>query len=91
MYGQGMGGANWLCGTTGFIPGPFGMVFNMIIWVVLIWLLFRISQHFFFPKAKTSDVDESTPATILKKRYAAGELTREEFNQMTDDINQGRR
>lgn len=91
MYGQEIGGANWLCGTTSFIPGPFGMVLNMIFWIVIIWLLFQISQHFFSPKRKENNGSEYAPITILKKRYAAGEITQEEFNQMTDNINQGRR
>lgn len=64
-----------------------GMWFGWIFWVALIaliiWLLINQSnrnKQNFMPPQQESALD------ILKKRYARGEITKEEFEQMKEDI-----
>lgn len=64
-----------------------GMWFGWIFWVALIaliiWLLINQSnrnKQNFIPPQQESALD------ILKKRYARGEITKEEFEQMKEDI-----
>ncbi|MBR9874310.1 SHOCT domain-containing protein [Vibrio sp. J1-1] len=55
----------------------FGHIFMMIIWLVIIggiaWLLFS---------AKNSSNTVETPLDIAKKRYAKGEITKEELEEI---------
>lgn len=74
--------------------GGFGMIAMVIFWVVIIalavWLLSRV-----FPGATRNAPSNGTPprsdtlespTEILKKRYARGEITKEQFDQMRRDI-----
>jgi len=78
----------------GFGFGGFGMVYMLIFWVVIIglavWLLTRL-----FPagadraasgeRARRSDGKESA-LDILQMRYARGEISQREYEQMRQDI-----
>lgn len=78
----------------GFGFGGLGMIFMLIFWVAIIalavWLLSNV-----FPKAvnnlsspdgtRRSDLSES-PLEILKQRYARGEINREQYETMKQDI-----
>lgn len=72
-YGQGM---------TGFWCGGFLMwiIFIAII-AVLVYFILRISKH-----KETDELMSETPLHILKKRYARGEISKEEFDEMKKDI-----
>lgn len=86
MYGQGMNFSNWLCGAGGFMPGPLGMVVTFLFWALVIYLIVKIFGYF-FPSISTRKTEESPNAVnILKTRYAAGEISRTEFEQMKNDI-----
>jgi putative membrane protein len=78
----------------GFGFGGLGMIFMLVFWVAIIalavWLLSNI-----FPRAVNnssapattgrSDLSES-PLEILKQRYARGEINREQYETMKQDI-----
>lgn len=83
MFGQNMGFSNWLCGAGDYMPGPFGMIFNVILWVGIIFLVVKVFQYLFSLKERTILV---SPLDTLKKRYAAGEITKDDFEQMKKDI-----
>ena len=64
-----------------------GMWFAWIFWIVIIgliiWLLVNQSnrnKQFFQPPQQESAID------ILKKRYAKGEISKEEYEQMKNDL-----
>ena len=64
-----------------------GMWFSWIFWVVFIVLIIWIvansksrNQHNSYPPS------HETPLDIIKKRYAKGEITKEQFEQMKKDI-----
>lgn len=63
----------------------FGGGFMWIIFLVLIGVVI----YFLFQASKSKSSDHSvmeTPLDILKKRYAKGEITKEEFDRMKADI-----
>jgi putative membrane protein len=68
--------------------GGFGFILMALFWIVIIaggiWLLSNL-----FPKNNTShsrQSDDESALDILKKRYAHGELTKEEYESMRYEI-----
>ena len=83
MYGQGMGFTNWLCGAGSFMPGPFGMILTILLWGLAIMMVVKAFQYLF---SLTGKGRYSSSLNKLKDRYAAGDITREEFEQIKRDI-----
>ena len=73
-----MHGFNW-----DWSHGPFwgGGIFMVIFWVCLIFLIVAILKGSF-----RRGHQPETALDILKKRYAAGEINKEEFEKMKQDI-----
>ena len=71
----GMGGY----GTMGFGMG-FGFIFMLLFWGLVIWLIVTLIN------ASQSNKNESDSLTILKKRYASGEITKKQFEEMKKEI-----
>lgn len=71
--------------------GGWGM---MLMWLVVIIVAALIVYYLFARRngdglpesSRTSSRTGETPLEILKKRYARGEITKEEFDRMKDDI-----
>ena len=77
---------DWNMGRWGHM-GCYGFG-GIIIWIILLILIalviYFIRQNI---KSRSSkDSSRETPLDILKKRYAQGEITKEEFNQMKKDL-----
>ena len=69
--------------------GGFGMGFGWLFWIVIlvlvIWAVIRLvnaSQNRDVPPVSR----EESPLDILKKRYARGEISQEEFERMKKDL-----
>ncbi|MDD5711781.1 MAG: SHOCT domain-containing protein [Smithellaceae bacterium] len=60
--------------------GGFMMVFWILIIILIAYLIYGLV------KGKGPGQVSETPLDILKKRYARGELTKEEFEQMKKDL-----
>lgn len=61
-----------------------GWLFMIIFWGLVIFGIAYLIQNI----AKgTKKEDQESPVEILKKRYAKGEITKEEFERMRDDLN----
>ena len=54
-------------------------------WIFWILIIVGIGVVFYFINSNKNTQDE-TPLKILKKRYAQGEITKEEFEKMREDI-----
>lgn len=61
----------------GFYGFGFGHVFMMVIWLVIIGAI----VWFLFSAMNQSNANE-TPLDIAKKRYAKGEITKEELEKI---------
>lgn len=53
--------------------------------ILFILIFFFVFKYFLKEKSWNSSLNE-TPMEILKKRYAKGEISKEEFDQMKNDI-----
>jgi putative membrane protein len=65
-------------GIFGWMGGGLMMLFPILI-IVLIF-------YFFEKREKNSTTGTDTPLDILKKRYARGEITKEEFDEIKKDL-----
>ncbi len=69
---------------------PWGWILIVILVVILIYALAgRGGQRFPEPSRGSHtgrEQDVETPLDILKKRYAKGEISREDFEQMKKDL-----
>ena len=71
----GMGGY----GMVGFGMG-FGFIFMLLFWGLIIWLIVTLIN------ASQSNKNGSDSLTILKKRYASGEITKKQFEEIKKEI-----
>ena len=71
----GMGGY----GMMGFGMG-FGFIFMLLFWGLIIWLIVTLIN------ASQSNKSEQDSLTILKRRYAKGEITKKEFESIKKEI-----
>ena len=64
-----------------------GMGFGWLIWIVIlgviIWAIVQVTNR--NNKHKGQDTGES-PLDVLKKRYANGEISKEEFEKIKKDL-----
>jgi len=60
-------------------PFPIGLSFGIVVWVlftiIFIVIAFDITKN-----------DGKSPLSILEERYAKGEITKEEFDKMKEDL-----
>lgn len=76
MMGGGMmggfGGLGWI-----------GLIFNLLVLVGIVLLVVWAVKHF---TGSNPSSGVQTPKEILRSRYASGELTREQYQQMLSDL-----
>jgi putative membrane protein len=58
-----------------------GLIFLLIVIAVVIFFVVKISQD-----KGTSGSHRETPLDVLKTRYAKGEISKEEFDRMKEDL-----
>ena len=63
-------------GMMGFGMG-FGLIFMLLFWGLIIWLIVTLVNY-----SQSNKKDDLDSLTILKKRYAKGEITGKEFESM---------
>lgn len=59
---------------------PSGIIV-VVFWALIIWLIIRLIN-----KSKSEVKEEKSPLEIVDERYAKGELTKKEFDQMKKDL-----
>lgn len=72
----------------GFWMG-LGWLLMIIFWVLVILGVVYSVKLIAGAGAKKEATKDETPLEILKKRYAKGEITKEQFDQMKEDITKG--
>jgi putative membrane protein len=65
----------------GFPGGMFMMFLLLLLGVVVVYLLLKRQGE-----SRPMEASRETPLEILKRRYAKGEITREEFEEMKKDL-----
>ena len=75
---------SWLCGPGSYFHGPWGMLVNLAFWIMMIVLAVWLFQALFSKKRTVPS--SSAPLEVLKNRYAAGEIDREEFERMQREL-----
>ena len=68
-------------GMMGFGMG-FGVIIMVLFWGAIIWLVISLINA---GTRKSEEMPES-PLTILKKRYARGEVTKEQYLKMETEL-----
>jgi len=75
MMGDWGGGWGWGMG--------FGWIFMILFWALIILGIVALAKWVFSAAAGSSD---KRPLEILKERYARGEITRDQYEQMRRDL-----
>lgn len=57
----------------------FGWIFMILFWVIVIFIVVYLAK-------KIGSGEKETAEEILKKRYARGEISKEEFERLQKDI-----
>ena len=73
--GFGMGGYSMM----GFGMG-FGFIFMLLFWGLIIWLIVTLIN------ASHSNKNGPDSLTILKRRYASGEITKKQYEEMRKEL-----
>ncbi len=81
MPGGMMGGGWWGAGY-----GLFGMLFMLLFWILIIVGVVLIIRWLIGEAKPTQSGHSETPLDILKKRYASGEITKEQYESMKRDL-----
>jgi len=79
MMGNLMGWNNW-----GIGMGWFGGIFMVLFWGLIVWLVIVLIQRL-TDQGKTRESSNSA-LDILKKRYAQGEIDKQEFEEKKKDL-----
>ncbi len=61
-----------------------GWIYMVVFWAVIVTAVVYLVR--FVDKRSGSEALHETPLDSLKHRYAKGEITREEFERMKDDL-----
>ena len=69
-----------------FGMGIFGALFWIAVIVLIIWGVSQIVQGDRAERWGSQRMDPESPLEILKRRYARGEVSRSEFEQMREEL-----
>jgi putative membrane protein len=91
-YGRGFGGYGWGMMGPGMMGGfgGFGFPFMGGIWMILFWVLIIGGVVWLVQSLSRGTGSNGQPSAsfldILKQRYAKGEITKEQFEQMKHNL-----
>jgi putative membrane protein len=85
MFGYGMmDGYGY--GGLGLWGGLIGLILNFAIIVAIIWLIVWAVRRFSSQSRSNQTAGAQSPRDILQVRYARGEITRDQYQQMLKDL-----
>jgi putative membrane protein len=74
----------WHLGSLGWGMMALGIICMLVFWgaiiALIIWGVRRLSRH------EINKMNTAAPLDIVKERYAKGEITKEQFEQMKKDL-----
>ena len=80
MGTTGMMHGGWACGPLGFMGGPWAGIGNLVFWgaiaALAVWAVVR------FTRSRETAGPRDSALEVLKRRYAAGEIDREEYERV---------
>ena len=76
----------WMMTGWGAGFGLFGGLMMLLFWILIIAGIVLLVRWFFGEEDQQGSGAEETPLDILKKRYASGELDREQFESMKREL-----
>ena len=68
-------------GMMGFGMG-FGVIFMLLFWGLIIWLIVTLINT-----SQSNNKNEPDSLTIIKRRYASGEITKKQYEEMRKELN----
>ena len=74
----GMGGYGMMGSGMGF-----GFIFMLLFWGIIIWFIVTLINE------GQSNKNELDSLTILRRRYASGEITKKQYEEMKKELNRG--
>jgi putative membrane protein len=66
--------------------GGFGMGFMWIIWIAIIVAVILLAKGYFSSGKEESEAIGESAVDVLNKRYARGEISKEEFEEKKRDL-----
>ena len=83
-----MGGGGMMNGFGGFglLGGLIGLIFNLGILVGFVWLIVWAVRQFTQTGHGNGSMHDQSPREVLQTRYARGEINREQYQQMLQDL-----
>lgn len=87
MFGHWIDNFNRLCSPGSILPGPFGVIMNIIFFGLILYFLYSLFQAF-FTKSHDSEgmVDPDSSFEILKMRFARGEIDAGQYKEMKTEL-----
>jgi len=84
-FGCGHGGmmGPWMMGGYGIVGALVGLLFLAVVIGASVWLVQSLARG---ASGRPALPRSETPLDILKRRYAAGEITKEQFDTMKRDV-----
>lgn len=83
-----MHGYGWFSnyGVLGWIGMLIGLVLTIVVVVGLIWLFFWLARKSLSSNQNRTMNSQLNSSEILKNRYVRGEITREQYFEILDDL-----
>jgi len=76
----------WMMSGLGAGYGLFGGLMMLLFWILIIAGIVVVVRWFFGQEDQQGSRTEETPLDVLKKRYASGEINREQFESMKREL-----